>query len=160
MHFSTLKRELKGQRTRSNVSLAIAPESRTSSASQSTSGPCSQPVAAFAVHSLLAKSLPTFKQPPLMNKRKHVDANGAYLFFSPSGISSSSRSKSRCSSTDHAILNVSDLGPRERFGFSQTACTGFSASLCLGEALGRGDGRGPDAFLCERLSLSVFMCGK
>lgn len=60
-----------------------------------------------------------------------MDVDDTHLFFSPFGISSSSRSKSRCSSTDQAILKVSDLGPRQRFGLSQTVRAGFPESFGL-----------------------------
>jgi len=89
-----------------------------------------------------------------------VDVNGTNLFFSPSGISSSSRSKRRCSSTDHAILNVSDLEPRERFGLSFSICIGFSKPLALGGALNIGDGRGRGAFRDERLSTTALTRGR
>ena len=39
-----------------------------------------------------------------------VAKNKSYRFFSPSGISESSRSRRCCSETDHACLYVSDLG--------------------------------------------------
>ena len=78
--------------------------------------------------------------------------NGTNLFFSPSGISSSSRSKRRCSSTDHTILNVSDLGPRERFGLSFWVCISFPTPLAVGGALRGCDGGDRGAFREERLS--------
>ena len=89
-----------------------------------------------------------------------MDVNGTNLFFSPSGISSSSRSNRRCSSTDHAILNVSDLGPRERLGFPFSIFTSFSASLPLGGVLHRGDRGGLDAFRDERLSATAITWGR
>ena len=85
---------------------------------------------------------------------------GTHLFFSPSGISSSSRSKSRCSSTDHAMLKVSDLGPRERFGLSFAICASFSAPLTFGEALRGGDRSGLGAFRDERLSPTTLTRGR
>ena len=86
--------------------------------------------------------------------------NGTNLFFSPSGISSSNRSKRRCSSTDHAILKVSDLGPRERLGLSFSACTSFSTPLALGGAVRGGDGGGRGAFRDERLSTTALTRGR
>ena len=82
---------------------------------------------------------------------------GTHLFFSPSGISSSNRSRRRCSSTDHAILKVSDLGPRERFGLSLSAC--FSAFLAFGGAFRGGDGGDLCAFRDERLSPTALTRG-
>ena len=89
-----------------------------------------------------------------------TDVEGTHLFFSPSGISSSSRSKRRCSSTDHAILNVSDLGPRERFVFPFSICTNFSASLAFWGVFRGGDGGGLCAFREERLSAIVLTRGR
>jgi hypothetical protein len=89
-----------------------------------------------------------------------TDMEGTHLFFSPSGISSSSRSKRRCSSTDHAILNVSDLGPRERFGLPLSICTSFSTSLAFGGVLRGGDDGGLRAFRNERLSATALTRGK
>ena len=105
-----------------------------------------------------------YLRPPSGDLRFKIDADtdmeGAHLFFSPSGISSSSRSKRRCSSTDHAILNVSDLGPRERFGLPFSICTKISASLAFGGVLRGGDGGGLCAFREERLSGIVLTRGR
>jgi len=89
-----------------------------------------------------------------------TDVEGTYLFFSPSGISSSSRSKRRCSSTDHAILNVSDLGPRERLGLPLSTCINFTASLAFEGVLRGGDGGGLGAFRYERLSVTALTRGR
>ena len=89
-----------------------------------------------------------------------LNVKGTRLFFSPSGISSSNRSKRRCSSTDHAILKVSDLGPRERFGLPFSVCKSFSTSLAFGGALRGGDDGGLSAFRDERLSATALTRGR
>jgi len=89
-----------------------------------------------------------------------MDVRGTHLFFSPSGISSSNRSKRRCSSTDHAILNVSDLGPRERFGLLLSICMSFSVFLGFGGVLNGGNSGGLGAFRDERLSATTLTRGR
>ena len=139
--------------------LVILPRSRTSLVFRNTFGPYWQPVEAFFAHSSLEKSSPTFKQSQFKNECGSVKVKGPHRFFSPSGISSSSRSKRRCSSTDHAILNVSDLGPRERFGLPTSICTSFFVSLALGGVLNGGNGGGLGAFRVERLSTAALTRG-